>query len=119
MRGDEIAANEQQKQQAQQANQSWADKLQQWVQNNHAQQPALGAELRAMGREAVKDIRGKMMETFFGSQEMSTEPGVPLNPTPQMVTNDLGTLGDYQALLDTYAARGSVHGTGQEKGIER
>src|SRR5579862_6421208 len=99
MRGDEVLSNEQQKQQGQQVKQSWTEKLQQWVQDNHEQQPALGAELRAMGREAIKDVRGKMMETFFGSQEMSTEPGVPLNPTPQMVTNDLGTLGGYQALL--------------------
>jgi hypothetical protein len=82
------------------------------------QQPALGAELRAMGREALKDIRGKMMETFFGSQELSMEPGVPLSPTPQMVTNDLGTLGSYHDVLDTYASRGSVHGHSQERGTD-
>ena len=101
--------------------QSWAAKLGEWVKSNHEQQPDLLAELRAMGREAVKDVRGKMMETFFGSQEMTTEPGVPLNPTPQMVTNDLGTLGGYQQALDVYASRGSAHGHEQEqsKGIER
>lgn len=68
-----------------------------------------------MGREMLKDIRGKMMETFFGSQEPSMEPGVPLSPTPQMVTNDLGTLGGYEQALDTYTSRGSVHGHSQEK----
>jgi hypothetical protein len=82
------------------------------------QQPDLGAQLRAMGREALKDIRGKMMETFFGSQELSMEPGVPLSPTPQMVTNDLGTLGSYQEALDTYASRASVHGQDQERATE-
>ena len=86
-----------------------------------SEQPAFGAELRAIGREALKDIRGKMMETFFGSPEHSTEPGVPLSPTPQMVTNDLGTLGGYQQTLDTYASRASVYGQDHEQtsGIER
>jgi hypothetical protein len=97
---------------------SGVDQIKQWVQDKQAQQPDLGAELRAMGREAVKDIRGTMMETFFGSQEMTTEPGVPLSPTPQMVTSDLGTLGGYQATLDTYASRGSIHGNEQDKGQE-
>ncbi len=50
--------------------------------------PSLGAELKAMAREAVKDIRSTAMETFFGSPEQSTEPGVPLNPTQYEVTQE-------------------------------
>ena len=119
MQPEEIVSNEQAKQAEQSASQSLGSRVKEWLQNNHDQQPSLGAELRAMGREALKDIRGTMMETFFGSQEPSMEPGVPLSPTPQMVTNDLGTLGGYQQALDTYASRGSVHGHEQEKGIER
>jgi hypothetical protein len=117
----EEGTNEQAKQSELPAAQSLSERFKEWLENNHDQQPALGAELRAMGREALKDVRGKMMETFFGSQEASMEPGVPLSPTPQMVTNDLGTLGGYQQTLDTYASRGSVHGHAQEreKGIER
>lgn len=71
------------------------------------QQPSLGAELKAMGREAIKDIRGTIHESFFGKPEHASELGTPLNPTPQMTTMDLGTVhGSYQAQLDTYAARG-------------
>jgi hypothetical protein len=71
------------------------------------QQPSLGAEVRAMAREAVKDIRGTIHETFFGKPEHAPEMGTPLNPTPQMTTQDLCTVhGSYQAILDTYAQRG-------------
>ena len=71
------------------------------------QQPSLGAELKAMGREAVKDIRGTIHESFFGKPEHASELGTPLNPTPQMTTQDLGTVhGSYQSQLDAYAARG-------------
>jgi hypothetical protein len=83
-----------------------------------SEQPALGAEIRAMGREAAKDIRGTLHETFFGKPEHMSEPGTPLCPTPQMVTNDLGTLGNYSQMLDMYAARGA-DGPSQEKGQER
>jgi hypothetical protein len=76
-----------------------------WAQS----QPSLGAELKAMGREAIKDIRGTIHESFFGKPEHAPEMGTPLNPTPQMTTQDLGTVhGSYQAQLDAYAARGQV-----------
>lgn len=74
-----------------------------WAQS----QPSLGAELKAMGREAVKDIRGTLHQTYFGQPEHMGEMGTPLNPTPQMTTQDLGTVhGTYQSMLDAYAARG-------------
>jgi hypothetical protein len=52
-------------------------------------QPSLLAELKAMGREAVKDIRNTGHEVFFGRGEGAGEPGTPLNPTPQIVTDQL------------------------------
>jgi hypothetical protein len=71
------------------------------------QQPSLGAELKAMAREAVKDVRSTVMETFLGSPEHGGEPGSPLNPTMQQVTQDLGNVyGSYQEMLDGFAARG-------------
>lgn len=77
------------------------------------QQPSLGAELKAMAREAVKDIRGTVHQSWFGQPEHTPEMGTPLNPTPQMTTQDLGTVhGSYQAMLDSYAARG---GDSQER----
>ena len=50
--------------------------------------------------------------------EMGGEPGTPLNPTPQMVTQDLGTVYGYQAMLDEAAGRGAVSQE-QEKEMER
>ncbi len=71
-----------------------------------AEQPSLSAELKAMGRESIKDIRATLHETYFGQPEHMSELGTPLNPTPQMTTQDLGTVhGSYQQELDSYAAR--------------
>jgi hypothetical protein len=119
MRSDQVLTDEQQKQQGQQVKESWADKFKQWVQDNHAQQPALGAELAAMGREATKDVRATLMESYSGKPEHASEPGTPLNPTMQELSVNRGVVGQYQAMLDSYASRGNVHGSEQEKGIER
>lgn len=119
MRSDQVLTNDQLKQQGQQAKESWTQKLQQWVQDNHAQQPALASELAAMGREFVKDVRGTLMESYFGKPEHASEPGTPLSPTMQEVSVNRGVVGQYQAVLDSYASRGNVHGHDQEKGIER
>ena len=71
-----------------------------------ASQPSLAAELKAMGREAVKDIRGTLHETYFGKPEHAGELGTPLNPTPQMTTQELGTVhGSYESMLEAYSAR--------------
>jgi hypothetical protein len=84
-------------------------------------QPSIGAELKAMAREAVKDIRGTVHETFFGKPEHAPEMGTPLNPTPQMTTQDLGTVhGSYQAMLDAYSARGhEAQEQDKGRGIDR
>jgi hypothetical protein len=89
------------------------------VRANRDQQPSLSGELNAIGREAIKDIRNTVHEAFFGRPETPGEPGTPLNPTPQIVTNELGTLGNYDSMLDQYAARGSVHGNEKERGPDR
>lgn len=116
MRSDQVLTNEQLKQQGQEAKQSWMERFKGWIQENHAQQPALGAELAAMGREAIKDVRATLMETYFGKPEHASEPGTPLSPTMQEVSADRGLVGQYQAILDTYASRGSAYGHEQERG---
>ena len=89
-----------------------SDKLREWA----ADQPSLGAQLQAMGREALKDARTTVNEVFLGSPELGGEPGTPLNPTPQMVTEDLGTVhGKYNQKLDAYAARGAEPGQQQQQ----
>ena len=85
-----------------------------------AQQPSLSAEIKAMAREAVKDVRSTVSETFIGSPELGGEPGTPMNPTPQMVTQDLGTVhGSYSQKLDAYAARAVQQEQQNDKGMDR
>lgn len=84
------------------------------------QQPSFAAEVKAMAREAVKDVRSTVSEVFLGSAELGGEPGTPLNPTPQMVTQDLGNVyGSYSQMLDSYAARAPEQEQQQEKSAER
>lgn len=63
--------------------------LRESVQAARAQQPSFGAELKAMTREAVKDVNSTIQQVFFGHPAGHGEPGTPLNPTPQLVTEDL------------------------------
>ena len=53
-----------------------------------AQAATKDGTLKAMGREAVKDIRSSFMEVFFGQKEGFGEPGAPLNPTQGEVADD-------------------------------
>lgn len=70
------------------------------------QQPSISAELKAMGREAAKDMHNSLNQTFFGTHDGPGEAGTPLNPTMQMVTQDLDVMGGYKALLDGYSTMG-------------
>src|SRR5260370_16730778 len=115
MRSDQVLTNEQLRQQGQAVKETWAERLQAWVQSNHEQQPALGAELAAMGREAIKDVRGTLMESYFGKPEHASEPGTPLSPTMQEVSADRGLGGQYQAMLDAYASRDTVPERAQDQ----
>jgi hypothetical protein len=64
-------------------------KFAEWVKENHAQQPSLGAEVRAMGRELIKDVRASLHDTAWGRPEHMPELGTPLNPTQKIITDDL------------------------------
>ncbi|HZU34734.1 MAG TPA: hypothetical protein VFA18_02425 [Gemmataceae bacterium] len=119
MRPEQALTNEQLQQQGREAQRSWSERIKQWIEDNHARQPALGAELAAMGREAIKDVRGTLMESYFGKPEHVSEPGTPLSPTMQEVSADRGLVGQYQAILDSYAGRGSVHGHEHGNQLER
>ncbi|OWK42371.1 hypothetical protein [Fimbriiglobus ruber] len=41
------------------------------------------AEMKAMGREAVKDVRQTVHEAYFGAPEHAPEPGAPMNKLPR------------------------------------
>ncbi|WP_435008071.1 hypothetical protein P12x_005340 [Tundrisphaera lichenicola] len=65
-------------------------KLVEQVKENHKKNRVeFPGEVKAIGREAMKDVRGTIMEVFFGKPEHQSEPGTPLNPTQQMVTQEL------------------------------
>ena len=86
------------------------------------EQPALEcAEIKALAREAAKDIHNTLQLVFFGTPAGPGEPGTPLVPTQAMVTSDLGTLesmGMYQNMLDGYSTAGptaQLHDKGRER----
>jgi hypothetical protein len=113
---DQILTN---KQQDKPESKSRIEGVRDWVRENHERQPSLGAELSAMAREAVKDVRGAIYESYFGAPERMGEAGTPLNPTSQIVTAEMGNFHGYEQMLAEYGARGSVYGRDQEKGMER
>lgn len=76
--------------------------------------PKLMDQLGPMFREAVRDIRSTVHEVAFGKAEHAPEQGTPMNPTPQMVTQELGQ--GYNAKLDAAASRPEPE---QEQELER
>lgn len=67
-------------------------------------QPSLGAELKAMAREAVKDVRQTLNETYFGQGEHAPEQGTPLNPTHFEVTKERETVhGSFREMIESRA----------------
>jgi hypothetical protein len=97
------------------------------VRDNRAKLPDWRGELRAMFREAIKDIRQTMNQVFFGQHEHAPEAGTPYNPTPQVVTQDMGNFHGYGAAndngqsyrdqLNQTAAR--AQGNGRGRGMSR
>jgi hypothetical protein len=83
-----------------------------------SERPSVWAELKALGRQGAKDLHNAVIPAFPDSARSQDEPGTPLNPTPQMVTQDLGGSQNYEAFLDSAAARGRG-GQEQDRGIER
>lgn len=58
--------------------------------NAHAQQAAaFKGELKALFREGLKDLQNAILPAFPDSQKGVEEPGTPLNPTQQMVTEEV------------------------------
>lgn len=72
-------------------------KRREWLES----QPSLSGQAASMFREAAKDVRSTVHESFFGRPEHAAEPGSPGNPTQYMVNQDLGTVhGDYDHSQD-------------------
>lgn len=75
------------------------DKIREWS----ADQPSFTGQLDSMWREGLKDLQNAILPAFPDSQRGVEEPGTPLNPTPQQVTQDLGNFHGYEQMLDSYS----------------
>ena len=72
-----------------------------------AQQPKLSGQLEASWREGLKDLQNAVLHAFPDSQRLVEEPGTPLTPTQQQVTQEQGNFRGYAALRDQAAREGS------------
>lgn len=79
-----------------------------------SEQPSLGGEFKAWMRQGAKDLHSSIVPAFPDSARSQDEAGTPLNPTSQIVTNQVG---GYDAELNTSAARG--RSKSEERGMER
>lgn len=68
------------------------------------------AQMAAMGREMIKDIRQTMNEVMFGHHEHAPELGTPMNPTPQMTTE---AIKGFDAEMAMYASRAQTQDQAQ------
>lgn len=57
---------------------------------NAENRPQLGGQIDALTRDAAKQTVGTLNEIMFGRAGDMSEPGTPLNPTQQLVTESLG-----------------------------
>jgi hypothetical protein len=94
-----------------------------------AEQPSLWSELKAMAREAIKDIREVVVERgWFGQRAGPGEPGTPLNPMYAEVAQDRGLLhvqqsidmeGPQQSYQDQLREASQRAMPDQDRGMER
>ena len=76
-------------------------------------QPNLGAQFDAWLREGAKDLWNATVPAFPDSRRMTDEPGTPLNPTPQVVTSEMG----YG--MPNSADRAQYQNQDQDRGMDR
>jgi len=79
--------------------------------------PAVTAPLYATVRQGDHEF-AQGLPALPTSIRIVEEPGTLGNPTPQMITEEMGTLKDYNRLLDRYSSRGQER-NGPEQGMER
>ena len=80
--------------------------------------PSFSSPLYAALRKGSKEFAERVIPAFPDSQRPIEEPGTLGNPTPQTITQEMGTLHSYNRMLDAYASRGNERGS-QDRGMER
>lgn len=83
--------------------------------DERAGRPAFTAPLWAAVRQGGKEL-AQVLPAFPDSVRPVEEPGTMGNPTPQMITEEQGTLKSYNEMLDLYGSRGSTDEP--DRGIE-
>ena len=66
--------------------------------------PSFSAPLWAAARQGAKEL-SQCLPAFPDSIRPVEEPGTLGNPTPQMITEQIGTLDGYNQMLDSYASQ--------------
>lgn len=66
--------------------------------------PSFSAPLMAALRQGAKEL-AQFLPAFPDSARTIEEPGTLGNPTPQMITEQIGTLEGYNQMLDTYSGQ--------------
>ncbi len=67
--------------------------------------PSTSSVLWAEWRRGLKDLQNAILNPWNGVTQTHEEPGTIASPTQAMVTQEIGTVHGYQAMLDSYAAR--------------
>jgi hypothetical protein len=75
----------------------------------------LSGQLKALLLQGANDFHNAVIPAFRDSARSVDQPGTPLAPTQQMVTNDLGE-GSYQGFLGKYQAQ---ERSADDRGMER
>jgi len=79
--------------------------------------PSFSAPLWAAGRQGAKEL-AQFLPAFPDSARPIEEPGTLGNPTPQMITEQIGTMEGYNQMLDRYAGH-QVERNEPEQELER
>jgi hypothetical protein len=80
--------------------------------------PSSSSLLWGIWRQGLKDAQNAVLNPWNGVTATHEEPGTIATPTQAMVTQEVGTVHGYRAMLDGYAAR-APQAHEQERGIER
>ena len=81
--------------------------------------PSFLGQLDAMRREMLKDVNNTFHQVFFGQGVAHGEPGTPMVPTQAQVTQSLGNVHGYSAMLEDASVQHPPKSAERGQGLER
>jgi hypothetical protein len=112
---DQIFTDEQLQQQGQQIDKSILQRAIDGIQQGWEDLRIGDGHAAGMARLGGHEITQALVALPDSNVRPMDEPGVFGNPTPQIVTSEMG----FDQMFDNYANRGTVHGQEQDRGMER